>query len=627
MPRTLSRLFAALVASMILPVTGWGPGTANTPARADAASVPRKTAPVARLVLGTQVGSVVMVSAANADREHYEMLAAIDPADSNHIMACTTVFSKTRNARSNIIYVSFDGGHSWAPKFEDSTTIFTGDPACTYGFGATAYYVGLPIYGGTHLTSGLSVYESEDSGKTWHFLTKRAFWDREYVTVDRTNSRYRGNVYLYGDGIERKNGKLIDGWDISRIVNGKLTPPVRSPESSRYGSMNATQGEIALDGTLVVPFEAFTGKGFELRVLRTTDGGATLSRSVLIGPECKPKASLASPTAIDQSSGPFRGRLYTAYNLDNGDHCSIGVVHSDDSGKTWSKTVLIHEDSHRLGFANSPNQTQPALAVNARGVLGLTWYDTRDDTKAKAYKLRFAASFDGGASFEPSVAVSTAVQDDNAQRPWFLGAYVGSGGASSSHDAGVDQPLQSIAGPDWMTQAETGDTRVLLVDASGVFHPFWYDNETGIMQLYTAPVAVGGRAWRNGDPSLDSFADITKRVTLRYTSTSFDPGTGTLTLAVAVVNRSDAAISGPLKMRLLWSESLAGVPSVADSDNGVSGPGAIWDFSAALGSGVLQPWTESHPVTLSFKLREIDRSNIRFPLLTFESRVYARGSR
>jgi len=572
------------------------------------------------------VGHPIWVSRANATREHYELIADIDPDDSNHMLACTTVFSARTNARSNIIYASVDNGRTWTPTFEDSATIFTGDPDCAFARHGVAYYAALPIYGGSHLTAGLHIFESSDYGKTWHRIAERSFLDREYITIDRTSSPWRGNVYMYADGIDTRNGKHSDGFVVERIVNGRLVPSAVSPDSSRYDSMNASQGAIALDGTLVIPFEAPVGKPvgshWEARVMRSTDGGKALLRSTLLTTLCK-GADLGSPVGVDRSNGPFRKRLYTAYEVDDNGQCVLAVFYSDDSGKMWSHPTLLHEKSQRAD-AQLPSEHQPALAVNNKGVVGVSWYDTRDDPSGRAYKLRFAASYDGGESFEPSAEVSSHPENIAASRPTFFGAYVDTGGASASRSSAVNDPLVSMAGPDWMTQNRPGDTRSMLTDSGDAFHPFWYDNESGIPQLYTAPIQVSGRAWRHGDPSLDVYADVTRRVTLRYTSTEFDPASKMLTLGVAVVNRTKAPIHGPLKMRILWLDSRSGMPIALNAQNGRQGSGAIWEFGAAANDEVLLPWAESRVIALKFSMRHLNLSRTTFPMISFGARVYGR---
>ena len=56
------------------------------------------------------------------------------------------------------------------------------------------------------------------------------------------------------------------------------------------------------------------------------------------------------------------------------------------------------------------------VAVNRDGVVGVLWYDRREANDNLAYHARFAASFDGGLTFSPSVRVSAAPNDPTAQR-------------------------------------------------------------------------------------------------------------------------------------------------------------------------------------------------------------------
>ena len=46
------------------------------------------------------------------------------------------------------------------------------------------------------------------------------------------------------------------------------------------------------------------------------------------------------------------------------------------------------------------------------------------------------------------------------------------------------------------TRLNGGDTAGLGADASGVFHPVWIDNHTGVPQVWTASVAVRGTVHR-----------------------------------------------------------------------------------------------------------------------------------
>jgi hypothetical protein len=100
----------------------------------------------------------------------------------------------------------------------------------------------------------------------------------------------------------------------------------------------------------------------------------------------------------------------------------------------------------------------PMLAVNKNGVVGICWYDRRDNSDNLGYWVRFSASLDGGASWIPSARVST--------------------------HANVVNPSERD------NHFHGGDTAGLAADADGVFHPLWIDNRTGVHQMWTTTVKV-----------------------------------------------------------------------------------------------------------------------------------------
>ncbi len=74
------------------------------------------------------------------------------------------------------------------------------------------------------------------------------------------------------------------------------------------------------------------------------------------------------------------------------------------------------------------------------GVVGVLWYDRREANDNLANHARFAASFDGGLTFSPSVRMSAAPNDPKAQRggePFSvhlsLPLYAGSSSGSALH--------------------------------------------------------------------------------------------------------------------------------------------------------------------------------------------------
>src|SRR4029077_9907518 len=220
--------------------------------------------------------------------------------------------------------------------------------------------------------------------------------------------------------------------------------------------------------------------------------------------------------AVDATKGPFHDRIYAVIPEDRAGRCSIAVLRSSDSGKSWSQPVIVDRELAPNENGDGPNSSLPAIAVNRDGVVGVTWHDRREDPKDLARTLRYAASVDGGATFTPSVVVSPATNAPlviTALEPP-ASAYASTKLADGTIDARFDPTFEDLEG---------GDTNGLVADASGTFHALWPDNRTGIGQLWTATIAEEGSAQRNGAPALASLADVTDRVSAAFSRLQYDP--------------------------------------------------------------------------------------------------------
>ena len=152
-----------------------------------------------------------------------------------------------------------------------------------------------------------------------------------------------------------------------------------------------------------------------------------------------------------------------------------------------------------------------------------------------------------------------------------------------------------------------GHTAGMGVGSDNVFHPVWVDNHTKIQQLYTAAVTVPGAAQRNGVADLAEFRDVSNIVRLSLSDVSFDPAASRLRANARLVNLSRDkrdTVRGPTKARVVTLTSQLGAVSVEDSDNGVTGPGAIWDFTTLLRGGMLAPGDSSNPKRVALQVRD-----------------------
>src|SRR5262245_7763249 len=194
--------------------------------------------------------------------------------------------------------------------------------------------------------------------------------------------------------------------------------------------------QVLSDGTVVVLYteqrvggrNAATAKLTELsaslHVLRSTDGGDSLEPSVQIatlqsGYNAAHTRGVPARMAVDALSPRFRDRLYVVWTDISSGRGRIMSAHSSDAGKTWSQPIAVDDDVPAHGPNAGPDAFMPAVAVNRDGVVGVTWYDRRDNPDNQGYTVRFAASLDGGTTWLPSARVSTGANDRSQQKESF----------------------------------------------------------------------------------------------------------------------------------------------------------------------------------------------------------------
>jgi BNR/Asp-box repeat len=435
------------------------------------------------------VGPNVQVSRAQSTLQHYETQIAADPERPGHLIAGAYVVNANRTI-DNVFYVSFDHGRTWT----HTLTVPVGvDPACAISIKGTAF--AASIHDVTQpdgkSDSFLVVHRSSDGGRTWHEsaikIDTRSL-DRDYITVDDRHLRVYVHGYLQqpkdADGQALPSGfGLYTSTDAGRSFNQAIVRPSVEYSAPWFFPAN---GVVSADGTFIALFaeldktkrnvsyridsaSAPQGVNGALKVVRSRDGGQTLEPPSKIADVYYdwrvPQLSMPS-LAIDRSAGLFRGRLYAVWpdaRLEG--RTQIFLSCSNDVGQTWSTPRVVIDDA-ALKPDDQPNNFMPMIAVNNKGVIGVSWYDRRDNSDNLGYWVRFSASLDGGATWLPSVRVSTHANLKEESDSRFNG----------------------------------GDTAGLTADADGVFHPLWIDNRTGIHQMWTATVVVLGERVRTRTP-------------------------------------------------------------------------------------------------------------------------------
>jgi hypothetical protein len=336
--------------------------------------------------------------------------------------------------------VSFDAGRTWEEGLLPGLTAASGgpfervsDPWVAFGPGNRAYYVSLG-FNETRRENGIFVSVSEDGGRTWGnpvavHSTAADFDDKESIVVDtRADSPYRGRVYVGWDSATADQRQLLR---FSYSADGGLSyrPPVTIHDQG------ASIGIIPLvgpGGVVYAVWTRFSGGGgnlitIDLLVSRSTDGGDTWSEPVVINQSlshgvetARTGASLAT-AAID----PKRGTLYVAWQDSRFSSFRVDQIvlsSSSDGGQTWSAPKRISD-----GPLDAPAFT-PAVAVNANGVVGVSYYSLRNDPSRRfLVDEYFTFSKNRGRSFRTQrvSAASWDLRFAAYSEGFFLGDYQG----------------------------------------------------------------------------------------------------------------------------------------------------------------------------------------------------------
>jgi hypothetical protein len=585
-----------------------------------------------------KVGPNVHVSSDNAKLAHGEVLVAADPTHPGWLVGCSMIFPDplTRRLSDGVTYTSQDGGAHWTQTlYAGNGPMSTGDPACGFGPDGKAYSVYL-LPAVKPEMDDVEVYRSPDGGKTWSAPSHIDWIDREYITVDATGGKYNGRIYVNGTG----SGRLMDppssadainstliGISLQRSLDGGATfrPAIKQMSSPAHWVLGMGNGVILSDGTYIAVFgeqqdrsEMMQKRPAKadawLKMISSTDGGESYSKASVISDwfmnygDISGTSSIVPVMAVDRSNGPFRDRLYVVWPDYRSGRGEIFFSYSSDKGKTWAKPRTVNDDRAWPAPAQGPDDGMPMLDVNRNGIVGVAWYDRRDSPRNYGWKVRFAASNDGGETFSSSVVVSEAPATIRLAGKLDLQASSYGGGKPFTRQKGGNLQVNVLYGT--LFSFNGGHTAGMAADADGSFHPFWIDNRTGVEQIWSSAIAVTGKSTRNGAESLSEWKDASDRVTLDFRNCVFDAATGTVSLDAYLTNTSDQPLSFPVKIRVLSLDSKLGEPSVSNADNHVSASGAMWDFGPDLAKGKAQlaAGETTAAKTLTFHLKGVQLS-------------------
>lgn len=329
----------------------------------------------------------------------------VDPTNGNKMTIGWRQFnSVASNFRQAGWGYTTNGGTSWIFPGVLENNVFRSDPVLDSDASGGFFYLSLLS------TFFDTMWRSLDGGMSWTNLAPAKGGDKEWFTIDKTNSVGRGNQYQSWS----TSGNNYGGRQFSRSTDGGVTwlDPINIPNSPSWGTLDVdSAGLLYLGGVSL-----FTGQIWCERSSNAKDGAATpvfeqstpvnLGGSIVIGGAINPEGLVGQVfLACDRSGTGTNNNVYMLASVlptGSSNGSDVMFVRSTNGGASFSAPLRVNDDPinhnkwHWFG----------TLAVAPNGRIDSVWLDTRNAANNTDSQLFYSYSTDAGLTWAPNVAIS-----------------------------------------------------------------------------------------------------------------------------------------------------------------------------------------------------------------------------
>jgi hypothetical protein len=376
------------------------------------------------------------------------------PAKENHLLISGMYVNPKDSADYGCFSaVSTDNGIRWG-HLKNFKVPEAADPWAEIMSNGTAVFTVLGF-------ENLYVYTSTDGG---------IHWNNDSANLGAAHDH---EVVLTNENTKKVFVTSVKGNDIyinSSSDYGKSFP---SPKTFRFSnlSLNTMTPIILNDSIVLIPFSTFQARTFDSTgklvskflknnlqwVVSYNVSTSAFGTPSLICEDCERGFPVM---AIDKSGLQFNNRLY--YVCSNQTNNEILFCYSLNKGQNWSLPKPIKKYSTRPHSLRNRFTGIPQVAVNSKGIIGITWQDRTDDPEGLCNSLYFCFSSDGGINFSKPLKISSALSC-------------------------MQKPVNSWAGERYKAG---GDYMGLISRPNSNFQITWSDSRGGLAQLYIAEVRI-----------------------------------------------------------------------------------------------------------------------------------------
>ena len=252
------------------------------------------------------------------------------------------------------------------------------------------------------------MWRSLNSGQSWTNIAPATGGDKQWFTIDNTNSTGHGFQYQ----IWSTAGNNYGGRQFSRSTDGGVTwlNPINIPNSPIWGTLDVdSNGNLFIGGDGNTGFSCARSTNAKNGAVTPTfdqNTAVNLGGDLDFGDTINPDGLAGQAfLAVDRSGTSTNNNIYmlaTVQPTGFSTGTDVMFVRSTNGGQTFSAPHRINDDPinhnkwHWMGtFAVAPN-----------GRIDSVWLDTRNAANNTDSQLFYSYSFDAGNTWAPNVAVS-----------------------------------------------------------------------------------------------------------------------------------------------------------------------------------------------------------------------------
>jgi hypothetical protein len=299
---------------------------------------------------------------------------------------------------------TINGGRTWISAGDLQRNVFRSDPVLNSDNAGRFFYLSL-------LQNFFDdLWRSLDGGQSWSIIAPADGGDKQWFTIDNTNSAGRGFQYQAWSS----DGNNYAGRQFTRSTNGGLTwmNPINIPSSPAWGTLDVdSNGNLFIGGVNLT-----TGRIWCVRSTNAKNGGVVptfdqstavnLGGNIVSAEPINPEGLVGQVfLTVDRSGTSTNNNIYVLASVQpvgfaNGS--DVMFARSTNGGQTFSAPRRINDDPvnhakwHWFG----------ALSVAPSGRIDAVWLDTRNAANNINSQLFYSYSFDGGNTWSLNVATS-----------------------------------------------------------------------------------------------------------------------------------------------------------------------------------------------------------------------------